>query len=102
MRRTDHHSSESPINIRTCRMAYRRTRIGESWYRTDLEDRRNGSQRAGNTALESQLESRPGGGDTHDGRGLLSGLVGRPIQTISGAANEILEVRNHDVVVATG
>jgi hypothetical protein len=43
-----------------------------------------------------------GGGDTQDGRGLLSGLVGRPIQTISGAANEILEVRNDDVVVATG
>jgi len=40
--------------------------------------------------------------DTHDGRGLLSGLVGRPIQTISGATNEILEVRNDDVVVATG
>ncbi len=43
-----------------------------------------------------------GGGDTHDGRGLLSGLVGRPIRTISGAANEILEVRDDDVVVATG
>jgi hypothetical protein len=43
-----------------------------------------------------------GGRGTHDGRGLLSGLVGRPIQTISGAANEILEVRNDDVIVATG
>jgi hypothetical protein len=43
-----------------------------------------------------------GGGGTHDGRGLLSSLVGRPIQTISGASNEILEVRSDDVVVATG
>lgn len=43
-----------------------------------------------------------GSGETHDGRGLLSGLVGRPLRTISGATNEILEVRDHDVVVATG
>lgn len=42
-----------------------------------------------------------GEGDTRDGRGLLSGLVGRRLQTIGGAANEILEVREDDVVVAT-
>jgi 5-methylcytosine-specific restriction protein A len=42
-----------------------------------------------------------GGEDTRDGRELLSGLVGRPIQTISGATNEVLEIRDDDVVVAT-
>lgn len=42
-----------------------------------------------------------GEGDRRDGRRLLSDLVGRPIQTIGGAANEVLEVRDDDVVVAT-
>jgi 5-methylcytosine-specific restriction protein A len=42
-----------------------------------------------------------GGGDTRDARELLAGLIGRPIQTISGARNQVLEVRADDVVVAT-
>jgi hypothetical protein len=36
-----------------------------------------------------------------DARDLLVGLVGRPLQTIGGASNRVLEVRDDDVVVAT-
>ena len=40
--------------------------------------------------------------DTSDARKLLAGLIGRPLQTISGSPNEILELRAQEVVVATG
>jgi hypothetical protein len=40
--------------------------------------------------------------DTRDARTLLADLVGQPLQTISGRPNEILELRDRDVVVATG
>jgi hypothetical protein len=43
-----------------------------------------------------------GPGDTRDARELLAQLVGRPLQTLSGAPNEILELRDRDVIVATG
>ena len=42
-----------------------------------------------------------GGGDTRGARKLLAGLIGRPLQTIGGAPNQILEIRDDDVVVAT-
>lgn len=42
-----------------------------------------------------------GGRDTRGARELLAGLVGRPLQTIGGAQNQVLEVRDDDVVVAT-
>ncbi len=42
-----------------------------------------------------------GGGDTRGARELLGGLVGRPLQTIGGAQNQILEICDDDVVVAT-
>jgi hypothetical protein len=42
-----------------------------------------------------------GEGDTRGARDLLAGLVGRPLQTISGARNQVLEVGDDNVVVAT-
>ena len=42
-----------------------------------------------------------GARDTRGARELLAGLVGRPRQTIGGAQNQVLEVRDEDVVVAT-
>jgi hypothetical protein len=42
-----------------------------------------------------------GAGDTRGARELLAGLVGRPLQTIGGAQNQVLEVRDEDVIVAT-
>ncbi len=42
-----------------------------------------------------------GARDTRGARELLAGLVGRPLQTIGGAQNQVLEVRDEDVVVAT-
>lgn len=42
-----------------------------------------------------------GARETQDARTLLAGLIGQPLWTISGRPNEILELRDQDVVVAT-
>jgi putative restriction endonuclease len=43
-----------------------------------------------------------GATDTHDAHKLLADLIGRPLLTISGRPNEIVELRAQEVVVATG
>src|SRR5262249_43908476 len=40
--------------------------------------------------------------ETGDARQVLASLARRPLQTLSGAPNEIVEVRDRDVIVATG